>query len=242
MTDAAPRPSPTPRGANAPAPRPADVEAPVPPLGGATPPPDLPIASLPSSLARSLRSTERAPGPAGRSLADAPNRAVALVLDIILIGLIGLAVAATLGRALGGVTTDRTLVASGGDLSAGPFILVVVAVLAIGLAYFVVCWTRWRATPGMRLLGLAILDEGGDVPLAPRQAIVRWLFVGIPATLATLPIWAPSLFSMLLAIVAAIVLVGLLVTIGQDPARQGLHDRYASSIVTTVSRRPTRSG
>jgi hypothetical protein len=47
---------------------------------------------------------------------------------------------------------------------------------------------------------------------------------------------------MLIAILGAIALVGLLVTIGQDPVRQGLHDRYAGSIVTTVSRRVSRSG
>ena len=108
--------------------------------------------------------------------------------------------------------------------------------------FFVICWTRWQATPGMRLLGLAVLDDGGGHALSARQGVVRWLLVGIPATIATLPVWAPSLAAMLLAILGALALVGLLVTIGQDPARQGLHDRYAGSIVTTVSRRPARNG
>jgi uncharacterized RDD family membrane protein YckC len=238
MTDAAPRPSATPRATGTAAPRPADVEVPVPPLGGSTSLAEPPVVlSVPSSLARTLRSTQRAPGPAGRSLADAPNRAVALALDTIVIGLIGIAVAATLGRALGGVVTDRTLATSGGDLSAGPFILVAVAVLALSLAYFAVCWTRWQATPGMRLLGLAILDDSGAYPLPVRHAVIRWLLVGIPATIVTLPVWAPSLPAVLLAILGAIALIGLLVTIGQDAVRQGLHDRYAHSIVTTVSRR-----
>jgi uncharacterized RDD family membrane protein YckC len=161
---------------------------------------------------------------------------------MVLVGLIGIAIAASFGRALGGVVTDRTLVTTGGELSAGPFIVVLVIVLALSLAYFVACWTRWRATPGMRLLGLAILDEDGGSPLSARRAAVRWLLVGIPATIATLPVWAPSLLAMLVAILGAVALVGLLVTIGQDQARQGLHDRYAGSIVTTVSRRVSRSG
>ena len=61
--------------------------------------------------------------------------------------------------------------------------------------------------------------------------------VGVPATIATLPVFVPSLVAVVFAIVGLAALVGLLVTIGQSPARAGLHDRYAGSIVTTVSRR-----
>ena len=241
MTDAAPRPSPAPRGPTADAPRPTDVETSIPGLGGAADRPPGLMSHPSGSLAQTLRSTQRAPGPAGQLLADAPNRAVALLLDIILLGVIGIAVAASFGRALGGVITDRTLATSGGEISAGPFIVVLVLVLALSLVFFVICWTRWQATPGMRLLGLAVLDDGGGHALSARQGVVRWLLVGIPATIATLPVWAPSLAAMFLAILGALALVGLLVTIGQDPARQGLHDRYAGSIVTTVSRRPARN-
>jgi uncharacterized RDD family membrane protein YckC len=240
MTDATPRPSPAPRGPSGAAARPTDGEPSIPELGGAAHPAGEPDVSASASLARTLRSTQRAPGPAGQLLADAPNRAVALLLDMILLGVIGIAVAGSFGRALGGVITDRTLATSGGEISAGPFVVVVVLVFALSLASFVVCWTRWHATPGMRLLGLAILDESGGHALSVRQAVVRWLLVGIPASLATLPVWAPSLVAMLLAIIGAIALLGLLVTIGQDPARQGLHDRYSGSIVTTVSRRAAR--
>jgi uncharacterized RDD family membrane protein YckC len=237
MTDAAPRPTSPARPGSPVAPRPGDPEAQIPELGGVNPPIEPPTITASSSLADSLRSTQRAPGPAGQLLADAPNRAVGLLLDMIVIGLTGILVAATIGRALGGVVTDRTLATTGGDLSAGPFILVAVIVFALSLGYFALCWTRWHATPGMRLLGLAVLDDSGAFPLGTRQAIVRWVFVGIPATIVTLPIWAPSLPAMVLAILGGVGLVGLLVTIGQDPLRRGLHDRSASSIVTTVRRR-----
>jgi uncharacterized RDD family membrane protein YckC len=188
------------------------------------------------SLARTLRSTQRAPGPAGQLLADAPHRAVALLVDMIVLGLIGIVVAATLGNALGGLVTDRTLESAGGELEIGPFAIVLVVVLALSLGYFVACWTRWQATIGMRLLGLAILDDGGGHHLSPGQAMIRWLLVGIAATIATVPVFVPVLLAVLLAIVALAALVGLLVTIGQSPTRQGLHDRYAGSIVTTGPR------
>ena len=126
-----------------------------------------------SARKRAARRQKAVQEPAGRSLADPLNRAVALALDILVIALIGIVVAATLGQALGGVVTDPTLVTSGGDLSAGPFILVAIAVLALSLAYFALGWTRWLATPGMRLLGLAILDDGGWDPLPARHAVMR---------------------------------------------------------------------
>jgi uncharacterized RDD family membrane protein YckC len=206
------------------------------------PPSAPPAVSSSGSLARSLSSTQRAPGPAGHLLADAPNRAVALSLDMIVIGLIGILVAASLGGALGGVITDRTLETPGGEISAAVFVVVAIAVLALSLAYFVVCWTRWHGTLGMRLLGLAVLDQEGGHALSVGQAGIRWVLVGIPATVVTVPAWVPTVPAMLLAVIGAIALIGLLVTIGQDAERQGLHDRYAGSIVTTVSRRAARRG
>jgi len=196
----------------------------------------------PASLASTLRSTRRAPGPAGQLLADAPHRTVALLIDMIVVGLVGMLVAATFGEALGGVVTDQTLETAGGELNVGPFVIVLLLVLALSLAYFVIGWSRWQATPGMRLLGLGILDAGGGHRLAPGQSIVRWAFVGIPATLVTLPAFVPSLLPIAVAVLGLAALVGLLVTIGQDPARRGLHDRYAGSIVTTVSRRRQVAG
>lgn len=193
--------------------------------------------SVPSSLARNLRSTQRAPGPAGLLLADAPNRVVALLIDMMVLSLVGLVVTASLGAALGGVVTARTLETTGGELNVVPFLIVAILVLALSLAYCAISWTRWQASPGMRLLGLAVLDEGGRHPLSGRQAFVRWLLVGIPATLTTLPVYVPSVVAMLLGVLGAAALAGLLATIGQSPSRQGLHDRHAGSVVTTVSRR-----
>ena len=199
------------------------------------------VAAGPESLARSLRSTQRAPGPAGQLLADVPHRVVALLIDMIVVALLGLLVAATVGAALGGVVTPRTLDSAGGDLDLVPFLVVLVLVLLLSLAYFAIGWSRWAATLGMRLLGLTLLADDGGHRLPTAQAIARWVVVGIPATIATLPIFVPSLLAVILAIIALIGLVGLLLTIGQDPARQGLHDRYARSIVTTVRRRRQRS-
>jgi uncharacterized RDD family membrane protein YckC len=156
---------------------------------------------------------------------------------MIVLGLLGIVVAATLGSAVGGLVSDRTLEAAGGDLLVGQFVVVLVIVLALSLGYFVAGWTRWQATLGMRLLGLAVLDHGGGHHISAGQGIIRWLLVGIPATIATVPVFVPSLVALVLAIVGLAALVGLLVTIGQSPTRQGIHDRYAGSIVTTVSRR-----
>ena len=94
--------------------------------------------------------------------------------------------------------------------------------------FFVALWTSgWRATLGMRLIGIRVLQaaDAGVLPLD--AAAVRWLaLTGIVQLLAILPV-AGGVFG-LIALVWVIV---LLATTATDRLRQGLHDRWAGSVV-----------
>jgi uncharacterized RDD family membrane protein YckC len=100
--------------------------------------------------------------------------------------------------------------------------------VAIDGLYFVALWTSgWRATLGMRLIGIRVLQatDAGVLPL--EAAAVRWLaLTGIVQLLAILPV-AGGVFG-LIALVWVIV---LLATTATDRLRQGLHDRWAGSVV-----------
>ncbi len=74
-------------------------------------------------LTSRLTSTSRTPGPAGLVLADVPNRIMALILDVIVLSVIGFALAWLFG---GLVSEPGALDASGGELDIVAFLLVVV--------------------------------------------------------------------------------------------------------------------
>jgi len=130
------------------------------------------------------------------------TRAVALVLDVLLVDAIALVTTALGGLVLSTLTP--------GDLSLG-----LGTALAIGSGwfifvggYFVACWALLSRTPGMRLMGLEVAAaDGGEVGL--RRAILR---LGGMA-LAAIPLGA----GFLLALV--------------DDRRQGLQDKVAGTVV-----------
>ena len=100
--------------------------------------------------------------------------------------------------------------------------------IAISYAYFVGWWSGGhQATPGMRLLGMRVIDADTQRTLTLGAATRRWVILGAPFSF--LGLVAP------LQVVATIVssllpLVLLLTTLASD-RRQGLHDRWANSIV-----------
>jgi len=89
----------------------------------------------------------------------------------------------------------------------------------------------------MRLLGLRVGDQRDGHPISWDQALVRWLILGIAATLLTFAVYVPSLVGLALAVLGLAWLLVILYTMTRSPLKQGLHDRYARTILVRAGRR-----
>jgi uncharacterized RDD family membrane protein YckC len=98
--------------------------------------------------------------------------------------------------------------------------------LAASAVYCIPLWRIARATIGQRLLGLRVVAADDQPPLGWARAAVRWaiLFGWALAGIA-------SAVSGIFTFVALLWPVALLITAWRHPQRQGLHDRYAQSMV-----------
>ncbi len=186
---------------------------------------------------QTLTSTSAEPGPAGFYFADVPNRIIAHIIDLILLALVGFILALALGGLFGGLTTSASLDSAGGDLNTGAFVAVSLAQLAVSFAYFAYFWTASRATSGMKLLGLQIGDETDGHSIDWNQATIRWLILGIPSILSTFASYVSNDLGLILSVVGLAWLIILLYSVAKSPTKQGLHDRYARTIVVKARRR-----
>ena len=186
-----------------------------------------------TGITQRLTSTERVPGPGGLLYADVPNRIMALILDIIALSLIGFLLSWLFG---GLVSEPGAINEAGGQLDVAAFLLVLLLQLLVSFAYFGSLWTMAGATLGMRLLGLHIGDEADGHSISWRQSAIRWLILGLPALLASTAVYVPNTIGLILGAVGVAWLLLLLYTMIQSPAKQGLHDRYAHTIVTRARR------
>ena len=185
-------------------------------------------------LTSRLTSTAHTPGPAGLAYADVPNRIMALLIDIVVLSVIGFALAWLFG---GLVSEPGAIDEAGGQLDLVAFLVVLVLQLVLSMAYFAGLWTTVGATAGMRLLGLRIGDEADGRSLSWHQSLIRWLFLGLPALLSSLAIYVPNAIGLILGALGVVWMLLLLYTIVQSPTKQGLQDRYAHTIVVKVRRR-----
>lgn len=212
-----------------------------PPATGEAGPPAPPrpprLSGSPTAWTQSLTSTTPLPGPAGLLIADAPNRIIAFVLDVIALAILGMLLALLIGGAFGGLATGASLESAGGGLNVGAFLVVGVAQLGISFGYFGYSWVALRGTPGMKMLGLQIGDEADGHSISWNQALLRWLLLGIAATLATYPVYVPSAVGLILGILALAWLGLLLYSMTKSPTKQGLHDRYARTLLVRTARR-----
>ncbi|MFV2065000.1 MAG: RDD family protein [Chloroflexota bacterium] len=208
------------------------------PDGPSVPPSGAPAGgSQTSSWTQTLTSTSAVPGPPGFFYADVPNRIIAYIIDLIILTIIGFVLALTAGSLFGGLTAEGTLDSAGGDLNLGAFFVVSIGQLAISLGYFGYFWTRSRGTPGMKLLGLQIGDEADGHSIDWNQALIRWLILGVPSILSTFASFVSSGLGLVLSLVGVVWLIILLYTIAKSPTKQGLHDRYARTILVKAGRR-----
>lgn len=170
-------------------------------------------------------------GPGGVALADAPSRFIAAFIDFFILAIIGWILNAITTSIFG----DNLLGIFGLQYKTQSLIGAVITVallLAISGAYFIFMWTRMNgATLGMRVMKLAVRDQATGAPITQGQAINRWIFLGAPWAINFLYGWSLGIIISLLVLVYYIYLI---VTIAQDPMRQGLHDKQAKTVVAKV--------
>jgi uncharacterized RDD family membrane protein YckC len=186
-----------------------------PPTGWAAPPP--PVA-----------------GPAGFVYADVPNRAIAYIIDAILVGI----VAGIITIVLAGVGLSTGTFRTGTlDYEVNFVGLIVTAIIgaALSAAYFIYTWTSMRGTVGMKALGMQIGNAGDGKTLTMDQATRRWLVIAAPGILAQVFFVLPALGT-LIGLLAFGWFLYLLWTTYSSPTKQGFHDKFANTMVVKAAR------
>ncbi|HEX8941027.1 MAG TPA: RDD family protein [Candidatus Limnocylindrales bacterium] len=178
-------------------------------------------------------------GHAGLFYADVPNRAIAYIIDAILLAIINIIVAAVfgvIGLSVYSVSV-RDLLQGGNLVSVNYFAALIVAIAntAIGGAYFIYTWMNLRGSPGQRLLGMQVGNAADGASLTMEQAIKRWIALGAPIGIISAFNPVPTL-GVLLGLVGFIWFIALLVTTAQSPTKQGIHDQFAGTVVVKAAR------
>ena len=191
----------------------------------------------------SLTSTAPTPGPAGLFYADVPNRIFAYIIDAIIVGIAGAVLGIILFAVLGPPTRTTTVVDPTQFLGFRietstnfvSFIAFAILGLALSAGYFIYTWTAMRGTIGMKALGMQIGNAVDGSTITMEQAIRRWLALGGIFSLAQTLNGFPGL-GILIALASLIWTIALLVTTAQSPTKQGLHDKFAGTMVVKAAR------
>jgi uncharacterized RDD family membrane protein YckC len=177
------------------------------------------------------------PAPAAQSsgfvYADVPNRAIAYIIDSIIVGvlivIIGI-ILAGVGLATNTITANATV-----EVNYVATIILGLIGIAISGAYFVYTWTSMRATIGMKVLGMQIGNAGDGATLTTDQAIRRFGALSAPSVLAQ--VFQPvPLIGLILSLVALGWFFYLLYTTAKSPTKQGWHDVFANTQVVKAAR------
>ena len=178
------------------------------------------------------------PGAAGLEYAGTLQKFVAYLVDGLLMTLIGLVfwlLAAVVGVGMfsnlsgitsyGGYDTGQVVADAG---VVGVSIVIAVIGAAISAAYFVLQWSgSRRATLGMRLLSLQMANAADGRTITREAAFRRWIALGgWTGILSALPLLASPVN--LAVLVWEVV---LLISVVTSPTKQGLHDRFAETVI-----------
>jgi uncharacterized RDD family membrane protein YckC len=206
-------------------PNPADPPAAETPAS--TPPP----AETPSGVSgwASTPAPTPVPGTAGLVYADIPNRAIAYIIDAIILFVINLIAGIILFAIFG-----QTVSALGAVNWLSTIIFAVVGT-AISAVYFIYTWTAMRGTVGQKALSMQVGNAPDGKTISQDQAIRRWIFLGGPIGLiqALSPVAGIGL---LLGLLGLAYFIYLLWTTAQSPTKQGFHDIQAHTMVVKSAR------
>jgi uncharacterized RDD family membrane protein YckC len=167
-------------------------------------------------------------GPAGYVYGDVPNRIIAYIIDAVILAIVFIIVAIVLAAIVGSVTSPT------GELNFVAAIIFAIVYLIVSAAYFVYTWTSMRGTLGMRALGMQVGNETDGSTLTLNQAVTRWALLFGPWAIAYA--FGFGGIGLILNLAAFVWWIALLVTTAQSPTKQGLHDRYAHTVVVKATR------
>jgi uncharacterized RDD family membrane protein YckC len=177
-------------------------------------------------------------GPAGLVYGDVPNRSIAYIIDIIILAIVNVIIGAVLSAiGLNPWTVDLNATTIGGLVTYNPLVGLLLAVIytAISAGYFIYLWTTMRATLGQRVLGLQVGNAANGATITSEQGIKRWIALGAPFGIAQALNPLPGL-GILIGLAAFAWFIALLYTTAVSPTKQGLHDKFAETIVAKVAR------
>ena len=210
-------------------------QAPVPPPQAPVPPPQAPTPPTQPAWMASMTSTAPVAGPAGFFYADIPNRAIAYIIDAIIL-FVGFLIVSAVGTSVGlrTVTVDFT---SASLISYNPIAGLIYGVinLALSVAYFVYTWTAMRGTVGMKALGMQIGNAQDGATISMDQALRRALILFGPGAIAQALGGWPGL-GILFSIASFAWFIYLLYTTAVSPTKQGFHDKFANTMVVKAAR------
>lgn len=169
--------------------------------------------------------SNRDPGPApGVAYATLGIRIVAYIIDAIIFGIVFAIFASVVLGALAFGTGGSGLVIG--------IVFLVAFNLAFSALYFIYGWTKLRASPGQKVLGLETVNAGDGATLTQPQAIRRWLVLFGPFALLSAVQWVvPAGIGSIAGLVSLGYLIYLVWTTYKDPKSQGFHDHYADTVV-----------
>jgi uncharacterized RDD family membrane protein YckC len=110
----------------------------------------------------------------------------------------------------------------------GPSLILSAVLVGVDLLYFVGLWTSGlHGTLGMRMVRLRVLSAGTAKPISINDAVLRWIaLTGAISILTLVPGIGPYV-----GLISLVWVLVLLVTTATNPLRQGIHDRWARSVV-----------
>ncbi|MGH2476418.1 MAG: RDD family protein [Candidatus Limnocylindrales bacterium] len=168
-------------------------------------------------------------GPAGFVYADVPNRAIAYIIDAIIVGIVTAIITGVFGSGV-------TFTAAGAfEINYVTLLIAAVISAAINAAYFIYTWTSMRGTLGMKALGMQIGNAGDGKTLTIDQGVRRWLALAAPGFLAQILIVIPAVGA-LVGLLALGWFIYLLWTTYSSPTKQGFHDKFANTMVVKAAR------
>lgn len=169
------------------------------------------------------RPVERGPV-AGLAYAGVGRRLVAYIIDFVLflIATLGFGILLGIALAIGGASLDPNDPVS----NTTTFALSVL----VSAGYFILAWRQRGATLGMKWLGLFVGNETDGARLSWGAAFIRWLAI----TTGPIPAIASAVAPAAEPMIGLLVIVwwgALLLTTATSPTKQGLHDRWAHSLL-----------
>jgi uncharacterized RDD family membrane protein YckC len=165
--------------------------------------------------------------PGGPVIASVGRRIGAIILDVILVAIVAGIIGVTAGlEGFKATTTD-----SGGSYQVTNSGWSAALSLIISALYCIGSWVAMGGTPGQRILGLYVYSASAPKALAVDAAAIRWfLLFGVTYLVGAVAVAAKDAAGLLGLLQLGWIIV-LLVTTIQSPMKQGLHDKYAKSVV-----------